>query len=108
MLRKTGLVQELKKTELCQIENIEELLNGIVKDFTEGQKEIDGARGFCRILEDVALVTDLDKDTGDDDRVAPMTIHPAKGIRISTCVYCGIMKKICFQALTMSLNQEAN
>ncbi len=49
---------------IAKIENIEELLNGI-KDFTEGQVEIDGARGaLAEFMEDVALVTDLDKDTG--------------------------------------------
>lgn len=46
--KKTGLVQELKKDGtpegIARLENIEELLNGI-KDFTEGQKEVDGARG---------------------------------------------------------------
>jgi DNA helicase-2/ATP-dependent DNA helicase PcrA len=30
---------------------------------------------------DVALATDLDKDTSDEDRVALMTIHLAKGWR---------------------------
>jgi DNA helicase-2/ATP-dependent DNA helicase PcrA len=45
---------------MAKIQNIEELLNGI-KDFTEGQKEIDGARGALgEFMEDVA--TDLDKD----------------------------------------------
>ena len=46
--KKTGLVRELKKDGtpegIARIENIEELLNGI-KDFTEGQIEVDGARG---------------------------------------------------------------
>jgi ATP-dependent exoDNAse (exonuclease V) beta subunit len=31
-------------------------------------------------MEDVALATDLDKDTSDEDRVALMTIHLAKGL----------------------------
>ena len=35
---------------------------------------------YPNFLEDVALATDLDKDTGDDDRVALMTIHLAKGL----------------------------
>jgi DNA helicase-2/ATP-dependent DNA helicase PcrA len=40
------------------------------QDFTEGQK-IDGARGaLSEFMEDVALATDLDKDTSDEDRVA--------------------------------------
>jgi DNA helicase-2/ATP-dependent DNA helicase PcrA len=62
---------------MAKIQNIEELLN---KDFTEGQKEIDGARGaLSEFMEDVALATDLDKDTS-EDRVALMTIHLAKGL----------------------------
>jgi DNA helicase-2/ATP-dependent DNA helicase PcrA len=85
--KKTGLVQELKKMphqKDAKIQNIEELLNGI-KDFTEGQKEIDGARGFCEFMEDVALATDLD-DTSDEDRVALMTIHLAKGLEFHVFV----------------------
>jgi hypothetical protein len=39
-------------------------------------------------MEDVALATDLDKDTSDEDRVALMTIHLAK-VRISSCFCCG-------------------
>src|SRR5690606_8574505 len=62
--KKTGLIQELKKDAtpegIARIENIEELLNGI-KDFIEGQREVDGARGaLSEFLEDVALATDLD------------------------------------------------
>src|SRR6187402_832491 len=65
--KKTGLVQELKKDAtpegVAKIENIEELLNGM-KDFVEGQKEVVDARGaLSEFLEDVALATDLDKDT---------------------------------------------
>jgi ATP-dependent exoDNAse (exonuclease V) beta subunit len=72
-----------------KIQNIEELLNGI-KDFTEGQKEIDGARGALgEFMEDVALATDLDKDTSDEDRVALMTIHLAKGLESCFCCWYG-------------------
>ena len=104
--KKTGLVQELKKDGtpegIARIENIEELLNGI-KDFTEGQKEIDGARGsLSEFLEDVALATDLDKDTGDDDRVALMTIHLAKGLEFPTVFVVGLEEDLFPSA--MSLN----
>jgi DNA helicase-2/ATP-dependent DNA helicase PcrA len=92
--KKTGLIQELKKDGtpegVARVENIEELMNGI-KDFTEGQKEIDGARGaLTEFLEDVALATDLDKDTGDEDRVALMTIHLAKGLEFPYVFIVGI------------------
>ena len=106
VVRKTGLVQELRKDTtpqgITRMENIEELLNGI-KDFIEGQKEIDGARGsLSEFLEDVALATDLDKDTGDDDRVALMTIHLAKGLEFPT-VFCVGMEEDLFPS-AMSVN----
>jgi len=108
--KKTGLVQELKKDGtpegIAKIENIEELLNGI-KDFTEGQKEIDGARGaLSEFLEDVALATDLDKDTGDDDRVALMTIHLAKGLEFPYVFIVGMEEDLFPSAMSISTRSE--
>lgn len=108
--KKTGLVQELKKDGtpegIARIENIEELLNGI-KDFTEGQKEIDGARGaLAEFLEDVALATDLDKDTGDDDRVALMTIHLAKGLEFPHVFVVGMEEDLFPSAMSMNTRSE--
>ncbi len=108
--KKTGLVQELKKDAtpegIARIENIEELLNGI-RDFTEGQKEVDGARGaLSEFLEDVALATDLDKDTGDDDRVALMTIHLAKGLEFPYVFVVGMEEDLFPSAMSMSTRSE--
>lgn len=108
--KKTGLVQELKKDGtpegIARIENIEELLNGI-KDFTEGQKEIDGARGsLSEFLEDVALATDLDKDTGDDDRVALMTIHLAKGLEFPHVFIVGMEEDLFPSAMSLNTRSE--
>jgi DNA helicase-2/ATP-dependent DNA helicase PcrA len=108
--KKTGLVQELKKDGtpegIARIENIEELLNGI-KDFTEGQKEIDGARGaLSEFMEDVALATDLDKDTSDEDRVALMTIHLAKGLEFPYVFVVGMEEDLFPSA--MSLNTRSD
>ena len=108
--KKTGLVQELKKDGtpegIAKIENIEELLNGI-KDFTEGQVEIDGARGaLAEFMEDVALVTDLDKDTGDDDRVALMTIHLAKGLEFPHVFVVGLEEDLFPSAMSMNTRSE--
>ncbi|WP_072784152.1 ATP-dependent helicase [Flavobacterium haoranii] len=108
--KKTGLVQELKKDGtpegIARIENIEELLNGI-KDFTEGQKEVDGARGsLAEFLEDVALATDLDKDTGDDDRVALMTIHLAKGLEFPHVFIVGMEEDLFPSAMSMNTRSE--
>jgi DNA helicase-2/ATP-dependent DNA helicase PcrA len=108
--KKTGLVQELKKDGtpegIARIENIEELLNGI-KDFTEGQKEIVGARGaLAEFMEDVALATDLDKDTGDDDRVALMTIHLAKGLEFPHVFVVGMEEDLFPSAMSMNTRSE--
>jgi DNA helicase II / ATP-dependent DNA helicase PcrA len=108
--KKTGLVQELKKDGtpegIARLENIEELLNGI-KDFTEGQKEVDGARGaLSEFLEDVALATDLDKDTGDDDRVALMTIHLAKGLEFPYVFIVGLEEDLFPSAMSLNTRSE--
>ena len=108
--KKTGYIQELKKDGtpegIARIENIEELLNGI-KDFTEGQIEVDGARGaLSEFLEDVALATDLDKDTSDEDRVALMTIHLAKGLEFPTVFVVGMEEDLFPSAMSMSTRSE--
>lgn len=110
IVKKTGLIQELKKDGtpegVTRLENIEELLNGI-KDFIEGQKEVDGARGsLSEFMEDVALATDLDNDKGDDDRVALMTIHLAKGLEFPTVFIVGMEEDLFPSA--MSMNSRAD
>jgi len=108
--KKTGLVQELKKDGtpegIARIENIETLMGGI-KDFIEGQKEIDGARGaLSEFMEDVALATDLDNDTGDDDRVALMTIHLAKGLEFPYVFVVGMEEDLFPSAMSMNTRSE--
>lgn len=110
IVKKTGLIQDLKKDGtpegVSKLENIEELLNGI-KDFTEGQKEVDGARGaLAEFLEDVALATDLDNDKGDDDRVALMTIHLAKGLEFPTVFIVGMEEDLFPSAMSMNTRSE--
>ena len=108
--KKTGLIQELKKDGtpegIARIENIETLMGGI-KDFIEGQREIDGARGaLSEFLEDVALATDLDNDTGDDDRVALMTIHLAKGLEFPYVFVVGMEEDLFPSAMSLNTRSE--
>jgi DNA helicase-2/ATP-dependent DNA helicase PcrA len=108
--KKTGLLQELKKDGtpegIARIENIEELLNGI-RDFVEGQKELADATGsLTEFLEDVALATDMDKDTGDEDRVALMTIHLAKGLEFPYVYIVGMEEDLFPSAMSMNTRSE--
>ncbi len=108
--KKTGILLEFKKDGtpegIARMENIEELLNGI-KDFVEGQKELADAKGdISEFLEDVALATDLDKDTGDDDRVALMTIHLAKGLEFPYVYIVGMEEDLFPSAMSMNTRSE--
>ncbi|SFC30312.1 DNA helicase-2 / ATP-dependent DNA helicase PcrA [Flagellimonas taeanensis] len=108
--KKTGLLLEFKKDGtpegIAKMENIEELLNGI-KDFVEGQKELADATGsLTEFLEDVALATDMDKEVGDDDRVALMTIHLAKGLEFPYVYVVGMEEDLFPSAMSMNTRSE--
>ena len=106
----TGLIKEFNKDTtpegVAKVENIEELLNGI-KDFVEEQKEIADTTGsLTEFLEDVALATDLDNDTGEDDRVALMTIHLAKGLEFPYVFIVGLEEDLFPSAMSMNTRSE--
>ena len=108
--KKTGLVQELKKDGtpegIARIENVEELLNGI-QDFVDGQQELADADGSLgEFLEDVALMTDLDQETPDEDRVALMTIHLAKGLEFPYVYIVGLEEDLFPSGMSMNTRSE--
>jgi DNA helicase-2/ATP-dependent DNA helicase PcrA len=57
-------------------------------------------------MEDVALATDLDKDTGDDDRVALMTIHLAKGLEFPYVFVVGLEEDLFPSAMSLSTRSD--
>lgn len=108
--RKSGLLQELKKDGtpegISRIDNIEELLNGI-KDFIEGQQEVEGATGsLTEFLEDISLASDLDKGLPNEDKVSLMTIHMAKGLEFPQVFIVGMEEDLFPSA--MSLNSRSD
>ncbi|MGO3238093.1 MAG: ATP-dependent helicase [Psychroflexus halocasei] len=110
IIKKTGLIQEYKKDSspegITRIENVEELLNG-VRDFVEGQKEVaDSDASLAEFLEDVALATDMDKEVDDDDRVALMTIHLAKGLEFPYVYIVGLEEDLFPSAMSLNTRSE--
>ncbi len=110
VIKKTGLYTELKKDGtpegIARIENIEELLNGM-RDFVEEQKELADTTGsLSEFLEDVALATDLDKETGDEDKVALMTVHLAKGLEFPYVFIVGMEEDLFPSAMSMNTRSE--
>lgn len=108
--KKSGLLLEFKKDGtpegIAKMENIEELLNGI-KDFVEGQQELADATGsVSEFLEDVSLATDLDQNIGDENRVALMTIHMAKGLEFPVVYIVGMEEDLFPSAMSMNTRLE--
>ena len=108
--KKTGLLQEFKKDGtpegIAKMENIEEMLNGI-KDFVAGQEDIaDSTGSLTEYLEDVSLATDSDKEIGDEDRVALMTIHLAKGLEFPYVYVVGMEEDLFPLAKSIQSREE--
>jgi DNA helicase-2/ATP-dependent DNA helicase PcrA len=108
--KKTGLVTELKKDGtpegIARMENIEELLNGM-RDFVEEQKEIADTKGsLSEFMEDVALATDADSDKGEENKVALMTVHLAKGLEFPYVYIVGMEEELFPSGMSMNTRSE--
>jgi DNA helicase-2/ATP-dependent DNA helicase PcrA len=108
----TGLLRHLYEDRtpegISRYDNIQELLNG-VKEFTlsrPDEEEFNGGMG--EFLQDVALLTDSDKeeDKEDRNRVALMTIHLAKGLEFPNVFIVGLEENL-FPS-QMSLNSRSD
>ncbi|MDP6853829.1 MAG: UvrD-helicase domain-containing protein [Candidatus Marinimicrobia bacterium] len=65
--------------------NVEELVNSIA-DFTENRD----AAGLSDFLEEVSLLTDIDRWNESDEAVTLMTIHSAKGLEFPVVMVAGL------------------
>lgn len=98
IITQTGLMSSLYKDQtpegLSRYENMEELINGI-KEFTTNAKEEGQPESLSDYMEGVALMTDQDMDKdGDDDKVALMTIHSAKGLEFKNIFIVGMEENL--------------
>ena len=93
LLDVTGYVRELEAEGTDEangrIENIESLMNKIV------QYEEDNNGGSLNdLLEDIALVSDIDTVSDDAEQVLLMTLHSAKGLEFPNVYICGMEETI--------------
>ena len=111
VLKRVGVVNLLKNEgtpeSISRIENIEELINA-VQDFIDGQKEIVDSNGSLNeFLEDVALISDLDKDIEKSEpKVSLMTIHLAKGLEFSNVYIVGLEEDLFPSALSSTTRSD--
>ena len=82
--------------DISRQENLEEFLGGM-QDFVESRREegLGEQTALGDFLQEVALLTDLDSDNGDDNnKVTLMTIHSAKGLEFPTVFVVGLEENI--------------
>jgi DNA helicase-2/ATP-dependent DNA helicase PcrA len=82
--------------DVSRQENLEEFMGGM-QDFVESRREEDQADHVYLpdFLQEVALLTDLDSDDGDENnKVVLMTIHSAKGLEFPTVFVVGLEENI--------------
>ncbi len=85
----TGYIADLKAEETEEaegrIENINELLNKVVTYEQEAEEA-----SLSELLEEIALVADIDNLEDSDNRVVLMTLHSAKGLEFPYVFICGM------------------
>lgn len=106
----SGLLKDLfndKTPEgVNRYENVQDLLNG-VKEFTENNKNHRDGNQLPRYMEDIALLTDADKDEDDEkDRVTLMTIHASKGLEFPYVFVVGLEENLFPSQLSINSREE--
>ena len=91
----SGLLKESYEDKtiegLNRYENMQELLNAI-KEFTDDRDRED--KSLSSFLQDVALLTDEDRNEKSDDAVTLMTIHMAKGLEFNCVFIVGLEEEL--------------
>ncbi len=100
IINESGVAKDIYSSrnpeDLSRQENLEEFL-AAMKDFVDTRREedMDQETSLSHFLQEVALLTDLDSDDGDDQsRVSLMTIHSAKGLEFPVVFVVGLEENI--------------
>ncbi len=103
----TDLFSSSDPDAIARQENLEEFLSGM-QTFVEERKEQDMMNEIylTDYLQDVALMSDLDSDDNNDDKVTLMTIHAAKGLEFPTVFIVGLEENIFPSPMSASSPRE--
>jgi len=98
ILDKSGLSELYRKDgDEDRLENIKELVNSMLVL----EKENNAAVNIIEYLQEIALYTDLDADTQQQDKVRLMTIHISKGLEFPYVFLCGFTEGVIPSALSI-------
>ena len=107
--KQSGLSREMQADKtpegISKYENLQELLNGL-KDFVDQENnkpEEERNTSLSYYLEDIALLTDNDKEDDDQgDHVSLMTIHQSKGLEYPYVYIVGLEENLFPSQMSMS------
>lgn len=104
--KQSGLLRELYEDKtiegLNRYENVQELLNAI-KEYVDNEENEDKSLGA--FLQEIALLTDNDRDKDTTDSVTLMTIHSSKGLEFNQVFVVG-MEEDLFPSQMMMQSRE--
>ena len=107
--KQSGMLREMQidKTPegISRYENLQELLNGINEFVNQENEKPEDQRNtsLAYYLEDIALLTDADKELDDDgDHVSLMTIHQSKGLEFPYVYIVGLEENLFPSQMSMT------
>lgn len=89
---------------ISRYENLVELMNGI-KEFVEDDTR-EEAKTLGVYLQDIALLTDADKESEDEDVVKLMTIHASKGLEFPNVYIVGMEENLFPSQMSLTSRQD--
>ena len=105
LLEESGYLRELQEEDTdearARIDNLQELIN-VAREFEPTEE--DNVLG--EFLAQVALVSDLDETTDEDNAVTLMTLHAAKGLEFKNVFLAGLEEGIFPHSRSLNSNTE--
>jgi DNA helicase-2/ATP-dependent DNA helicase PcrA len=107
----TGILRTLHEDKspegVARYENIQELLNAL-KSFSDqvDPAHPDAINTLSDFLVDVALLTDADTGSDDDDKISLMTVHAAKGLEFPYVFVVGMEENLFPSQLSVNSRSE--
>ena len=108
--QRSGLIKFLKDDQtpegISRVENVQELMNSM-QGFIDEQKQIeDEDPSLSSFLENIALSTDQDKKSENEDQVSLMTIHLSKGLEFPVVHLVGLEENLFPSFMSSSTREE--
>ena len=98
IVRTSGLHQDLSVDKTIEgqgrLQNVEELFNGVRDFVAEQYNETQTLVQLSQYMENVALLTDIDKQDDSDNKVSLMTVHSSKGLEFNSVFIVGMEEQL--------------